>query len=69
LPEEIRFPKYKIHKGAFYTSKPINTEKISELLNSLDLSSEKINIQKSEQIFLKDSEEIPPIKSLPQTTN
>ncbi|CAJ0749051.1 22850_t:CDS:2 [Entrophospora sp. SA101] len=32
LPEHIRFPKYEIHPKASYYSKPINTKKITELL-------------------------------------
>ncbi|MCE8163163.1 MAG: serine/threonine-protein kinase [Candidatus Moeniiplasma glomeromycotorum] len=52
---------YKIHPAAVLTSKMIDTKQINKQLDSLNLS-DKINIQKSKEVFLKESEEIVPIE-------
>ncbi|RIA82838.1 kinase-like domain-containing protein [Glomus cerebriforme] len=48
LTEEIRFPKYELHKGAVYHSQPINTQQISELVKQFQetkqISSNQIEI-------------------------
>ncbi len=40
LPEEIKFPKYKSHKGAVYTSRLLPTGEIASLLQLQEISSE-----------------------------
>ncbi|CAH1760407.1 5651_t:CDS:2, partial [Entrophospora sp. SA101] len=40
LPEEIKFPKYKSHKGTVYTSRLLPTSEIANLLQLQEISSE-----------------------------
>jgi len=74
LPEEIRFPRYEIHPGVVYHSKPINTKRITQLLQQknneqfggsknleLDLNNfnlDELNLQ--EESSLQAQIEIPP---------
>ncbi|CAG8483767.1 27585_t:CDS:1, partial [Racocetra persica] len=38
LSDEIKFPKYNVHKGAVYTSRLLPTKEITQLLQSSQLS-------------------------------
>lgn len=57
LPDEIKFPDYKMHPGVFYHSKAINTKQISKLLygtkdldlNISDINLDELNIQEDPQ--------------------
>ncbi|KLL02867.1 MAG: hypothetical protein MRECE_40c006 [Mycoplasmataceae bacterium CE_OT135] len=63
LPDEVKYPKYKIHKGASYHSKLLPTKEITKILKTLQLNdSKQLNLEipfELEQLSISEEKQQP----------